>query len=193
MGNSGKTGGGPGTNQYKVRGTAKRRVRKVNGFPADQVSRWRQCVWWRSGYDGIWCLVHRQLAPELRDLTGLVPCVVRLRASVQQTLAETMPPDQLGPWISQLPDGQIRAAFAQRTPPDQLDWATQDTDCDVRKAAAGRMSPDQLGWATHDEDRWVRLIAAKRMPVDQLQWAKRDPDRRVRKAAAQRTRTRPAT
>jgi len=48
----GKTGGESGTNQYWVRGQAKRRPKTVHGYPADQVIRWGQCVWLRAGRRG---------------------------------------------------------------------------------------------------------------------------------------------
>jgi len=56
MSRSSKTGGGPGTNQYQVRGQSRQRLKTVHGYPADQVIEWGECVWLRAGFDDIWCL-----------------------------------------------------------------------------------------------------------------------------------------
>jgi len=161
----GKTGGGRGTNQYRVRGRAKaaddKRPQEACGYPADQVVKRGDCVWLRTGFDGTWCLKHRQLAPELRQLMGLVPCVAQA-------------------------DPLARLRAAQRLPLDQLDWATKDAHPLVRQVAAERWSEDQLQWATTDEDPRVRRVAAQRMPTDELQWAMSDWDWRVCMTAAQR-------
>jgi len=75
-----KTGGGKGTNQYKIRGQAKatsnaeHQTETACGYPADQVVELGDCVWLRGEFDDTWCLKHRQLAPELRQLMNLAPC-----------------------------------------------------------------------------------------------------------------------
>jgi hypothetical protein len=80
MGMANKTGGGSGTNQYKIRGQAKaasntkRQTKTVCGYPVGRVVELGDCVWLRGGFDDVWCLKHRQLAPELRQLMGLAPC-----------------------------------------------------------------------------------------------------------------------
>jgi len=181
-----RTGGGPGTNQYKVRGQSKRRPKTVHGYPADQVIRQGQCVWLQAGFDDIWCLEHRKLAPGVRGLAGMIPCVTRLGATLQRQLAEIIPPSQLGSWIDQVSDGSVRSTLLHRVPPDQLGWAAHAKHRDIRRWAAWHMPVDQLAWATRDEDATVRQIAAYRLPPDQLAWAKDDPSRLVREAAAER-------
>jgi len=181
-----KTGGGPGTNQYQVRGQAKAAERPVHSYPPDRVVRRGDCVWLRAGFDDIWCLKHRKPAPELRQLVGLQPCVTKLDVALQRQLAEIVPSSQLGPWIDQISDDDARSMLLQRVPPDQLGWAARATHLDVRAWAAMHMPPDQLAWATRDEDWEVRLAAAHRMPPDQLQWATKDEDWEVRVAAAHR-------
>jgi len=181
-----KTGGGPGTNQYQVRGQAKRRPKEVCGYPADQVIKRGDCVWLRVGFDDPWCLKHRQLAPELRQLTGLPPCAARLGRNLQKRLARFLPAFALGPWVSQMPDAKVRCQLVKRTPKDQLDWATRDEDWRVRQAAAKRIPIDQLGWAIKDESLEVREVAAGRVPIDQLGWAIEDEGWPVRRAAARR-------
>jgi len=206
----GKTGGGRGTNQYKIRGQAKRRSKTVHGYPADRVIKRGQCVWLRAGFDDIWCLEHRQIAPELRQLSGTAPCIAKLGPRLQARLADILPISALGPWVDQVSDNSVRSTLLQRVPPDQLGWATHATHLDVRQwaaehmpedqlqwatedeaatvrqAAATRMPVEQLGWAVHDQDAGVRTRAAKRMPEDQLQWAARDSDAAARYMAAQR-------
>jgi len=184
-----KTGGGPGTNQYQVRGQSKAAERLVCGYPPDQVIERGQCVWLRTGVDDTWCLKHRQLAPELRELTQVAPCIITLGSKLQEQLADILPPSAFGPWVGQAPSVAMRLAAARRMPPDQLGWAAQDEYWAVRRAAARRMPPDQLSWAAKDENEDVRWITAQRMPIDQLGWAKRDLDRWVRQAAAKRTST----
>jgi len=210
MSRANKTGGGPGTNQYKVRGQAKRRPKAAYGYTSDQVIKRGDCVWPRAGVDGLWCLVHRQLAPELRQLMSLPMCVDRLGLKLQEAALATMPINVAQQWCIQSANPIIRRAAASQMPPDQLAWATTDEDAQVRQVAAARMpleqlqwvvhDPDtdvrlraaermpdgQLQWATKDEDWGVRWVAAQRMPEDQLDWATRDPDRRVRRIAAER-------
>jgi len=144
-------------------------------YPADQVIEYGDCVWPCSGVDDVWCLKHRQLAPELRQLAGLVPCMTRFDLEVRMAEAERWPADQLE-WATLDPSEQVRLAAAQRMPPDQLAWATKDPDREVRRTAAKRMPSDQLSWAKNDPAWWVREVAAERMPVDQLQWALDDED-----------------
>jgi len=182
----GKTGGGPGTNQYKVRGQSKRQPRAVHGYPAGQVIKQGECVWLQAGFDDIWCLTHRQLAPELRELVGLTPCIIKLDPKLQEQIVEFLPSSAFGPWAGQAPAVDVRLAAARRAPEDQLQWATQDPDPWVRHVAAKRMPPDQLGWAVKDKDDDVRVAAAERMPEDQLSWATKDKYWKVRKAAARR-------
>jgi len=179
-----KTGGGVGTNQYKIRGQAK--TNQIHGYPPDEVVRRGECVWLRAGFDDIWCLVHRQIAPEMRQLAGIAPCVIKLGPKLQARLADVLPASVLGPWVSQVPDSRTRERMLRRMPPDQLQWAAQDPDPWVRYVAAERMPPDQLQWATKDPDESVRYVAAQRMPEDQLQWAVTDKDERVRLIAAER-------
>jgi hypothetical protein len=200
-----KTGGGPGTNQYKVRGQAKKQPKTLHDHLPHQVVKRGDCVWLRGTFDDIWCLKHRQLAPELRQLMELEPCVARLGPKLQiQALgqlsdqavawmspelrlqaARCLPPDQLQ-WVAQDPDYRVRAVAAYRMPAGELQWATQDEDWRVRRAAANRMPPDQLGWAAKDQDSEVRRAAVERMPPDQLGWATKDKDLEVRQAAAHR-------
>jgi len=205
-----KTGGGPGTNQYKVRGTGK--AGHTHGGLPDQgeCQRHGDCVWPGAGLDDAWCLVHRQLAPELRELAGLTPCVARLSPQAQNYLVRTQSAATLGPWVGHLTDTDLRVyaasampldrldwavadsaqwvrrAAAERWPLDQLSWVIQDPSWEVRAVAARRLSPDQLGWATTDQAPEVRQIAAERLPLDQLGWAAQDEDRNVRRAAAKR-------
>jgi len=206
----GKTGGGSGTNQYQVRGQSKAAERLVYGYPPDQVIKRGKCTWLRAGFDDIWCLRHRQLVPELRQLAGLQPCITRLGPklqgaalatvpidAVQQWLAQSadlairqaavwgMSPEQLG-WATKDEDIAVRLVAVERMPENQLQWAARDQSADVRWVAARRMAPDQLTWAARDPDWQVREAAANRMPPDQLDWAKDDPDARVREAAANR-------
>jgi len=85
-----KTGGGPGTNQCRVSGQSECQPKTVRGYPADQVIKRGQCVWLRAGwasFDDIWCLERRQLAPELRELSGLQPCITRLGVVLQHRAA----------------------------------------------------------------------------------------------------------
>jgi len=204
-----KTGGGPGTNQYQVRGQAKRRPKTVYGYPADQVIKRKDCIWLRTGVDDAWCLVHRQLSPELRQLMGLPMCVTRLAPALQRELVLCRPLHEVTPMLGQLhvrvrlqvakmapagslqwasldPDPQVRQVAARRMPAGQLQWASQDDNSWVRQAAAQRWPPDQLAWATQDPDDQVRRIAAQRMPPGQLQWATTDEDWRVRHIAVRR-------
>jgi len=161
-----KTGGGVGTNQYKIRGQAKatggdKRPKEVCGHPADQVIKRGNCVWLRATFDDIWCLKHRQLAPELRQLAGLVPCVVQLEPDLQMRALGQLS-GQAAQWIS--PELRLRAARC--LPPGELGWAPQDEDWRVRKAAAERMPEDELDWATQDENERVRQVAAWRLSGD---------------------------
>jgi len=181
-----KTGGGPGTNQYKVRGQSRAAERLVYGYPPDQVIKRGKCVWLRAGFDDIWCLKHRKLAPELRELTQVVPCIITLGSKLQERLANLLPPSAFGPWVGQASSIAMRLAAARRMPPDQLQWAATDEDEDVRYVAAQRMSVNQLQWATTDEYGPVRRTAAERMPVDQLDWATKDEGWPVRQIAAER-------
>jgi len=181
-----KTGGGPGTNQYKVRGQAKAAERLVYGYPPDQVIKRGKCVWLRTGFDDIWCLKHRQLAPELRELMQVVPCIITLGPQLQEQLADLLPSSVFGPWVSQASSVAMRRVAARHMSVDQLQWAITDEDWQVRYVAAQRMPVGQLQWATTDPDEDVRQVAAERMPVDQLGWAAKDPDENVRYMAAQR-------
>jgi len=182
----GKTGGGPGTNQYKVRGQSKAAERLVYGYPANQVIKRGQCVWLRAGFDDIWCLKHRQLVPEVRELAQIVPCIITLGSKLQDRLADLLPSSAFGPWVGQASSTAMRLAAARRMPPDQLQWATRDEDWRVRRVTARRMPVQQLDWAKADPYFAVRYVAAERMPVEQLQWAVTDEDWRVRYVAAQR-------
>jgi len=56
MSRSGKTGGGRGTNQYKIRGQAKRRSKAAAPSAPIQSFRCGQCVWLDGGPRGAWCL-----------------------------------------------------------------------------------------------------------------------------------------
>jgi len=178
-----KTGGGPGTNQYKVRGQAKAAERLVCGYSADQVIKRRECVWLRAGFDDIWCLKHRQLAPEVCQLMGLPVCANRLGPRLQEAALATIPIDVVQQWLTQSANPTIRRTAAHQMPPDQLAWATKDKDTEVRWEAAKRVPPDQLSWATKDENEEVRYVAAHRMPADQLTWATKDPYKYVRRVA----------
>jgi hypothetical protein len=182
----GKTGGGPGTNQYKVRGQSKATEHLVYGYPPDQVIKRGKCVWLRTGFDDIWCLKHRQLAPELRELMQVVPCIITLGPQLQEQLADLLPSSVFGPWVGQASSVAMRRVAARHMPVDQLQWAITDEDWQVRYVAAQRMPVGQLQWATKDPDEDVRQVAAERMPVDQLQWATRDDHWRVRRAVARR-------
>jgi hypothetical protein len=154
----GKTGGGPGTNQYQIRGQAKTRLPDtIAGYPADQVSVRGDCVWPQSGPDDLWCLTHRQVAPELRELVGLAPCVTKLSSRAQSRLVRALPTAALGSWVSQLADADLRMYAASVMPLNQLGWAAQDKNKRVRRAAAQRMPVDQLQWAAQD-DTPCRLI-----------------------------------
>jgi hypothetical protein len=204
-----KTGGGPGTNQYKVRGQAKAADHLVHGYPPDQVIERGECIWLRTGVDDAWCLKHRQLTPELRQLIDLPICVTRLTPTLQWELARCRPLHEVAPVLGQLdawvrlqvakmapteslqwasldPDPQVRRVAAKRMPPDQLQWAATDADWRVRKAAARRMPPDQLSWAAKDQAPIVHRVAAKRVPPDQLQWAAQDEHWEVRRVAVRR-------
>jgi len=180
-----KTGGGPGTNQYRVRGQAKAAERLVYGYPADQVVERGNCVWLRTGVDDAWCLKHRQLAPEVRQLTGLPMCVTRLTPELQLELVLCRPLHEVIPVLSQLHE-QVRLQVAQMAPPRSLQWASLDPDPQVRRMTVKRMPEDQLQWATQDKDKGVRQVAAKRMPPEQLGWATKDKDEEVRRIAARR-------
>jgi len=132
----------------------------ICGHPADQVVKRGQCVWLRAGFDDIWCLKHRQLAPELRALIALEPCVLGLDlASQSQALLEL--PDQALAWITQAPP-ETRRQAAQLLPADQLQWATSDPDGRTRLFAAAKLPPDQLAWTGNDPNGLVRLVAAMR-------------------------------
>jgi len=177
-----KTGGGPGTNQYRMRGQSK--ARTIYGYPANQVVRRGVCVWPRGRLDDIWCLRHRQIAPEIRQLAGAAPCVVKLGPKLQRQLVDLLPTRLLGPWISQLSSVAAQRSLMARVPLAQLQWATRDSDAVIRWIALRRMPVDQLGWAATDPDLSIRCEAAKVMPVDQLGWATTDPHWEVRHIAA---------
>jgi len=155
----------------------------VYGYPAGQVTKDGDCVWLRSGVDDVWCLKHRQLAPELRQLAGVPLCVTRLETWKRWSAARRMPKDQLE-WATQDPDWCVRRVAVERMPLNQLDWVIEDPHPEVRCIAAMRMPLDQLQWATRDPDDEVRWIAAYRMPADQLRWAAQDPSEQVRYTAA---------
>jgi len=205
-----KTGGGVGTNQYQIRGQAKARPSyEAYGYSASQVVRRGRCVWPRTGVDGPWCLKHRQLAPEVRELSGLQPCVASLKLDEQCDVISLGQAGPLGPWVHQLsidarmrlagrmtlsqldwaksdPDVHVRQLAAERWPVGQLDWATTDPHYMVRWTAAMRMPTDQLGWVASDPEDQVRRIAAERMAPDQLGWASRDTSANIRLIAARR-------
>jgi len=106
----GKTGGGPGTNQYKIRGQSRARQPSYN----DRVSPLQtpqQCAWPPSGPDGPWCLRHGQLPQQLRPQDG--PCVTKLPASLQCHIVQQCPVGQLGPWVHQL-DVRAQRLVARR-------------------------------------------------------------------------------
>jgi hypothetical protein len=180
-----KTGGGVGTNQYQVRGQAKRRPKTVHGCLVGRVIKRGQCVWLRAGFDDVWCLKHRQLSPELRQLSGLQPCITQLDEGTRQIAAKRMPPAQLA-WAATDEDWRVRLAAVWRMPQDRLQWATTDEDWEVRKIAAKRMPQDQLSWAATDKSADVRYVAAQRMPQDRLSWAVTDPCLEVRTVAHSR-------
>jgi len=60
--------------QTTATSNTKRQTKTVCGYPADRVVELGDCVWLRGKFDDIWCLKHRQLAPELRQLMNLAPC-----------------------------------------------------------------------------------------------------------------------
>jgi len=180
-----KTGGGPGTNQYQVRGQAKRRPKTVHGYPADQVIERGECIWLHTGVDDARCLKHRQLAPEVRQMVGLPMCVTRLTPEPQLELVLYRPLRAVTPGLGQL-HARVRLQVVQMAPPGFLQWATQDPDPQVRQVAVKRMPVEQLQWAAQDKDWRVRLVAARRMPLDQLQWATKDEDEDVRHIAVER-------
>jgi len=176
---------------YGPRGGQRVRLRQLpppkhpesfRGYPADQVIEYGDCAWPRSGVDDVWCLKHRQLAPELRQLAGLVPCMTRFDLDVRMAEAERWPADQLE-WATLDPSEQVRLTAAQRMPSDQLAWATQDPDQEVRFTAAKRMPSDQLAWATKDPDAWVRWVAVRRMPEDCLR-STPEPAKQVSRSVA---------
>jgi len=202
MSRANKTGGGPGTNQYKIRGQSKRRVRKVSGFPADQVIKRGQCVWLRTGFDDVWCLKHRQLDPELRELARVVPCIITLSPTLPERLAALLPPSACGPWAGRVsvhgdcvwpqsgPDGPWCLTHRQLAP--ELRELVGLPACVTRLGDLARLAQvlhlpaEQLGWATRDPEWYIRKMAAYRMPVDQLAWAAQDPEADVRQVAALR-------
>jgi len=179
-----KTGGGPGTNQHQVRGASRQSARQARSDPPSQVVKRGDCAWPRGAFDDIWCLKHRQLAPELRQFMNLEPCVARLGPRLQRQALRALP-DQAAQWIGRAVP-ELRKQAALRWSPDQLEWATQDEDWQVRWVAAGRMSPDQLAWAAKDPSERVRQVAARRMPVDELDWAIKDEDWIVRRTSSLR-------
>jgi len=174
----GKTGGGVGTNQYKVRGQAKKRLKKwfkeTRGYPADQVIQ-----------RGDWVLPDQDDYVDVRGEDKPEPVAKNPDPLVRRTAAQHMPIDRLA-WAIYDEDREVRAAAAERMPPDQLEWAAKDPNWYVREVAAWRMPPDQLEWATTDEDWSIRRTAAERMPPDQLRWAIHDEEPDVRLIAAQR-------
>jgi len=129
----------------------------VCGHPGDQVIKRGNCVWLRSGFDDIWCLKHRQLAPELRQLMALKPCVARLSPKLCLRAWRQLP-DTVAEWVADAPK-KARAFIALELPEDQLDWAARDPNSAVRFIAAFRMPLDQLEWAANDPDGLVRFAS----------------------------------
>jgi len=82
----------------------------IGGYPANQVVKRGGCVWLRSGFDDIWCLRHRQLAPELRQLTGLPPCAARLSPRLLVRAALSVPPELVPELMRHVEDSNVRAA-----------------------------------------------------------------------------------
>jgi hypothetical protein len=146
------------------------------------------CDWTGVPPEEWWCARHSQLAPELRQLAGLQPCVARLPLPDRLRTVMDMSPDRLE-WATTDQEVAVRAIAALRMPVDQLEWAAQDPSELVRAIAAERdpnhehgpgrpcvahlsladrvratmlMSPDQLEWSKSDESELVRAWAAAR-------------------------------
>jgi len=116
-----------------------KRAETICGYPADQVIEDGNCVWLRSGFDGVWCLKHRQLAPELRQLVGVVPCVTRLEDYKRRCVAHdpSTPPEVLAQ-LAQDEVAGVRAHVAENpsTPPEVLGQLAEDEDDVVRGTVA---------------------------------------------------------
>jgi len=141
------------------------------------------CDWTGVPPEEWWCARHSQLAPELRQLAGLQPCVARLPLPDRVRAAMTMPPDRLE-WATKDDEVKVRCIAAMRMPPDRLEWATKDDEVKVRCIAAMRMPPDQLDWAKNDESELVRAWAAAR--ADDYGFARASHDPWIRAIATER-------
>jgi len=142
---------------------AERRPKTVCGHPADQVVKRGGCVWLRSGFDDIWCLQHRQLAPELRQLTGLTPCAAQLSPRLQVRAALSVLPELVPELMRHVADDNVRMRVIDRLAPDRLGWAKDDPSWLVRCVAASKATLDELDWAFNDPHSCVRSIAANRL------------------------------
>jgi len=164
------------------------------------------CVWPKTGPDDIWCQVHRQVAPELRELVGLAPCVTRLpsedllawgdrivlagrrdRPDLLHAITQALTERCLDPGCGEAGYiGSQLGGWVRLLPADQLDWARSNPLYEVRSALVQRGDITDVDWARNDPEGLVRAEAARRWPPDSLGWARDDPDPMVRYEAALR-------